>query len=182
MANVGRIAAAAWGQGVTVVTAWWGSPANLLHRDPAEGIVPALADWLDGPGRSLLAGRRLEVLGRWPELCPELGPVVERVRAVAGEGPETFCLLMGYDGRDEIRAAVAEGGADFERRLWTARLPPVDLVLRTGGEAHLSAGFLVWQIAEARLSVSRTLWPAYQPDQLRRLLARAAARTRRYGR
>lgn len=190
--NVGRLAAAAWADGVEAVTFWWGSPANLLRRDPVEvaHIVGVLADWLDGPGAALLAahGATFEALGRWPELCPELAGPVARARSAAGPGPRRLVLLMGYDGRDELRAAAEAlhgGGADeaaFTAATWTGHLPPVDLVLRTGGEPHLSAGFLLWSIAEARLAFSPTLWPAFTPAALRRHLARARATPRRYGR
>ncbi len=187
--NVGRLAAAAWADGVETTTFWWGSPANLQFRSAEEvrGIVEVLADWLSGPARPLLAGRRLHVLGRWRTLCLALIPAVSAAQAAAGDGPEALVLLMGYDGRDEIRDAAARVGggadeADFTRALWTGELPPVDLVLRTGGEAHLSAGFLLWQIAEARLAFTPTLWPALTPSALRRHLAAARATPRRYGR
>ena len=172
------------------VTFWWGSPGNLLSRDPVEvrGIVAVLDEWLRGPGRRLLHGRRFVALGRWAELCPELGPAIRAASAgpVDPEAP-TLALLMAYDGRDELRDAAARvgGGADaaaFAAALWTGSLTPVDLVLRTGGDAHLSAGFLLWQIAEARLAFTPTLWPALTPAALRRHLARARSVTRRYGR
>lgn len=187
--NVGRLARVAWEEGVEVFTFWWGSPANLTHRDPGEvaDIVDVLAGWLAGPARDLLAGRRLVVAGRWEALCPALGPALRRAQAAAGAGPQTLVLLMAYDGRDEIRDAAARVGAGadadaFTRALWTGTLPPVDLVLRTGGEPHLSAGFLLWQIAEARLAFTPTLWPALAPAAFRRHLARARATPRRYGR
>lgn len=190
--NVGRIAAAAWSAGVETFTFWWGSPANLTTRDPAEveRIVGVLGDWLAGPGGRLLAthGAGFEALGRWPELCPALGGAVATACAAAGPGPRRLVLLMAYDGRDELRAAadrLGGGGPDataFERALWTGHLPRVDLVLRTGGEAHLSAGFLLWQIAEARLAISRRTWPDFDPRALRATLRRAEAVDRRYGR
>lgn len=190
--NVGRVATTAWREGVEVFSFWWGSPANLLRREPAEveRLVGVLGDWLEGEGQGLLraSGARFDALGRWPELCPGLRGPVDTARAAAGPGPRRLVLLMGYDGRDEVRAAaeaLGGGGPDaetFGRALWTGSLPPVDLVLRTGGEAHLSAGFYVWQIAEARLAFSRRTWPDFDPRALRAVLRRAAAVDRRYGR
>lgn len=186
---MGRIARAAWDQGVDTVTFWWGSPANLTERAPDEvaAIVAALSDWLDADGKGSLVDARVEVLGRWRELCPPLARSADAAVARHTHGEHLLVCLMGYDGRDEIRDAAgrvgagADGGA-FGRALWTGHLPPVDLVVRTGGEPHLSAGFLLWQIAEARLAFTRTLWPAFTPVELRRVLRAAAATPRRYGR
>jgi undecaprenyl diphosphate synthase len=170
--------------GVEVVSLWWGSPANLLRRSPdeVEAICAALSGWLGERAPGLLGGgAALELIGRWAELCPQIGPAVDLARASAGSGPRRLVILMAYDGRDEILAA-AEGGAEgLASRLWTAHLPPVDLVLRSGGEAHLSAGFMLWQIAEARLAFSPTLWPDLDEIELAEIMAEAAARTRRYG-
>jgi undecaprenyl diphosphate synthase len=192
IAAAGLWADAAFGAGVEVVSLWWGSPANLTRRSPAEvaGICAALEGWLDGAGATLL-GRweaGFDLLGRWPLLCPGIGGAAARAHRRAGTGPRRLVLLMGYDGRDELRAAAGRLGgagaseADFGRALWTGHLPPVDLVLRTGGGAHLSAGFLLWGIAEARLRVVDALAPALGPDALRALLrAEGAADPRRYG-
>ncbi len=192
IAAAGAWADAAFGEGVEVVSLWWGSPANLTRRAAAEvdGIRGALEGWLDGPGAALMGrwGASFDLLGRWPTLCPALGAAAARAHARARPGPRRLVVLMGYDGRDELRAAAARRGgggaseADFAAALWTGHLPPVDLVLRTGGGAHLSAGFLLWGIAEARLRVVDTLAPALAPAAVRALLqAEAAAAPRRYG-
>ncbi len=172
---MGVLAEVAFEAGLEVVTFWWGSPANLRKRDPGEvaEIVGALGAWLKGEGQALLLrhGAALDVLGHVERDCPALGGF-----PVGGAGPRRVVLLMAYDGREEIeeasrRAAVAGAPGDLARHLWTAHLPPVDLVIRTGGESHLSAGFLLWQIAEARLAFLSELWPDLTPDRLRAVLA-----------
>lgn len=191
VARVAQAAAWAWEAGVEVVSFWWGSPANLTRRDPAEvrGIVGVLNTLLrqDVPG---LLGRYdagFEAIGRWRELCPQLTGAVEALPAPR-PGGRRLVLLMAYDGRDELRAAaeaLGGGGADaesFGRALWTGHLPPVDLVLRSGGEPHLSAGFLLWQIAEAQLWFSPRLWPDVDAEELHLALAACARAERRMGR
>lgn len=186
---VGPVVAAAWESGVEIVTFWWGSPANLLRRGPEEvgTIVDALHGWMEREGADLLrehqAGFRIE--GRWAELCPSLAPAVATAEAAAGPGPRRLVILMGYDGREEILAAAAAAGGDrqrFEAALWTGGLPPVDLVVRTGGEPHLSAGFMLWWIAEAQLHFSPMLWPAFGPQELQAVLTRYSETPRRMGR
>lgn len=189
IARVGEIAEAAWEAGVEVVTFWWGSPANLTKRRPDEVdvIVGSLGDFLSGPASRLLARHdaAFEIQGRWAQLCPSLEGAVAAAEAAAGSGPRKLVALMAYDGRDEILAAAAQGRGDrasFEAALWTGGLPPVDLIVRTGGEPHLSAGFLLWWIAEAQLHFTDTLWPDFDPEALAEALSRYAETPRRLGR
>lgn len=186
IANVGRVAEAAFAAGVETFSFWWGSPANLTRRDPAEiaGIVGVLREWLGGDGVELCRrmDARFEAVGRWRELCPSL---IEVVDAMPVDGERTLVLLMAYDGTEEILAAARTGPEDraaFEAALWTGGLPPVDLLVRTGGEPHFSAGFLLWQLAEAQLAFPDVVWPDYSPERLREDLARFAATERRFGR
>jgi undecaprenyl diphosphate synthase len=189
---IGEITTAAWAAGVEVVTFWWGSPANLTQRSPEEVavITGALDRWLagDGADRIARAGAQFLALGRWQTLCPQIEPGVAAARAAAGPGPRTLVLLLACDAREEILAAAdalagSGGGPDaFRAELWTGALPPVDLVLRTGGQPHLSSGFLLWQIAEAQLSFSARLWPDFDAAALDETLAVYASTERRYGR
>ena len=183
-----RIASAAWDAGVEVFTFRWGSPANLTLRstDEVAHIVGGLAEWLSGPASSLLEryDAHIDVIGRWPEICPSLLPAVDRARASSGGGPRRLVVLMAYDGQEEILSATerADGTPEgFEAALWTGHLPPADLVLRTGGEPHLSAGFLLWQIANAQLAFLPIHWPAMTPEDLARALEEYSATERRFG-
>jgi len=181
IARVGEVADAAFGAGVQVFSFWWGSPANLTRRSPDEvaGIVGVLDAWLRVQAPALCAryGLGFEAIGRWRELCPSLAPAID---ALPRRGSRTLVLLMAYDGREEILAAA--GSDDFEQSLWTGHLPAVDLLIRTGGEAHFSAGFLLWKLAEAQLAFPTELWPAFDEACLARELARYAAIERRFGR
>ena len=60
-------------------------------------------------------------------------------------------------------------------------LPPVDLLLRTGGERRLS-DFLLWECAYAELLFIDVLWPDVTASILDQAFADFAARDRRFGR
>lgn len=191
IARAGPMIEAAWEAGVETVTLWWGSPANLQKRTPGEvaSIIGVLDDWLVGVAPRILARHdaTVEVIGRWRDLCPRLEHAIRHAETHAGAGPRRLVVLMAYDGRDEIRDAAARVGAgadeaEFARALWTGHLPPVDLVIRTGGEPHLSAGFLLWAIAEAQLHFVPDPWPAMTAARLDEALAAYAAAERRHGR
>jgi undecaprenyl diphosphate synthase len=191
---VGSIAEAAWEAGVEVFTFWWGSPNNLLHRAPDEVavITGCLRDWLAGSGASLVgkAGAAFELHGRWEELCPSITSGVEAIRRAAGDGPRArrLVLLMGYDGLEEIRAAadrLGGGGPSpgaFGRATWTGGLPAVDLLIRTGAEPHMSAGFMAWSAADAQLAFPSVPWPEFTPELLAGVLRTYAGTERRFGR
>ncbi|MBQ0714281.1 polyprenyl diphosphate synthase [Paraperlucidibaca wandonensis] len=60
-------------------------------------------------------------------------------------------------------------------------LPPVDLLIRTGGELRIS-NFVLWQAAYAELHFSDALWPDFGHKHLQAALEDYAQRQRRFGR
>jgi len=66
-------------------------------------------------------------------------------------------------------------------RLLTKDLPPVDLLIRTGGEPHLSAGFMMWDVADAQMVFLKKLWPDFTPEDLEEAVADFRRRERRFG-
>jgi undecaprenyl diphosphate synthase len=60
-------------------------------------------------------------------------------------------------------------------------VPPLDLLIRTGGEQRIS-NFLIWQAAYAELYFSERLWPDFDPAEFDAALAEFARRSRRFGR
>jgi undecaprenyl diphosphate synthase len=98
-------------------------------------------------------------------------------------------ILLGYDGRTEMLEAVRALGARaseatpelLKSELWTRDLPSVDLVIRTGGEPHWSAGFLMWLTAESQLVFRDMLWPEFDSAALAAALTEYASRGRRFG-
>lgn len=70
--------------------------------------------------------------------------------------------------------------ADFAQFMSLADLPPVDMLIRTGGDYRIS-NFLLWQCAYAELFFTETLWPAFKSDELDRMIAIFMGRERRFG-
>jgi undecaprenyl diphosphate synthase len=66
-------------------------------------------------------------------------------------------------------------------RLYTSDVPPLDLLIRTGGEQRIS-NFLIWQAAYSELYFTDLLWPDFEPATLDAALIEYARRTRRFGR
>ena len=79
--------------------------------------------------------------------------------------------------------AAGEGAVTLEsiaKHLYTADLPPLDLLIRTSGEVRLS-NFLLWQAAYAEMYFTDVLWPDFTPAHLEEALTSFAGRERRFG-
>ena len=64
--------------------------------------------------------------------------------------------------------------------LYTRNLPPVDLLIRTGGEYRLS-NFLLWQAAYAELYFTDVLWPDFRKEDFFDAIVSFQNRERRFG-
>lgn len=68
----------------------------------------------------------------------------------------------------------------FGQHISLGDLPPVDLLIRTGGDYRLS-NFLLWQAAYAELYFTQTLWPEFTVEELSHAFGVFAGRERRFG-
>lgn len=59
-------------------------------------------------------------------------------------------------------------------------LPPIDLLIRTGGEYRIS-NFMLWQIAYSELYFTNTLFPDFNELELDKALEEYSKRNRRFG-
>ncbi len=100
-------------------------------------------------------------------------------------------ICLNYGGQDEIVRAVQDITREgmqpeditsdvIKQHLYTADLPPVDLVVRTSGERRLS-NFLLWDSAYAELIFVDKNWPDFNEAELDKVLDEYARRQRRFG-
>jgi undecaprenyl diphosphate synthase len=109
--------------------------------------------------------------GSRDNLAPKALRVLDdAVQLTQDNGPWVFNLAFNYGGRAELvhvarQLSAAQvrpeaiTGETIASYLWTAGLPDVDLVVRTGGDRRVS-NFLLWQMAHAYLYVVDHYWPA----------------------
>jgi undecaprenyl diphosphate synthase len=101
---------------------------------------------------------------------------------------------MAYSGVDEMTEAIKKitesklqnpnliiDGALVKNYLWTKDLPAVDFVIRTGGEPHWSQGIMMWDVAEAQLYFTETLWPDFGSEEFKEALRDYENRERKFG-
>jgi len=121
------------------------------------------------------------------DIQSEIRSVMDQTAAFDGL---TVNLLINYGGQDEIirgcnRFIEAHPGrtlkaSDLTEHLDNPGLPPVDLLIRTGGEKRIS-NFLIWQTAYSELYFSDKLWPDWGKEDLEEALASFRNRDRRFG-
>ncbi|RJY08341.1 polyprenyl diphosphate synthase [Aurantiacibacter aquimixticola] len=129
----------------------------------------------------------LQIIGDYKAFEPDIVAKLEDALERTKDGERTLAVALNYGAQQEIaRAALKaseEGSIDaksIERHLFTADLPPLDLLIRTSGEVRLS-NFLLWQSAYAEMLFVDTLWPDFGPEELRAACDEFANRERRYG-
>jgi len=102
----------------------------------------------------------------------------------------TVVLAINYGGKDEIIRAIKKMPLEkvknmdeesFSSFLDTQNIPPVDLLIRTGGEWRIS-NFLLWQASYAELYFSDKYWPDWRGDDMQIAIDEYYKRNRRFGR
>jgi undecaprenyl diphosphate synthase len=154
---------------VATLTAYAFSSDNWKRpQEEVDALMHLLAWYLeDETPRLLAAGVRFSAIGRRDRLPAQVASAIERSEAeTRWERRLHLRLAIDYSAREEI--ARAQFG------------PPVDLLIRTGGEQRLS-DFLLWECAYAELVFSRRMWPEFTPRDFERAVRQFRQRERRFG-
>lgn len=103
----------------------------------------------------------------------------------------TICLCFNYGGYEEVAAATAAivaSGVKSEdvtpelitEHIYHPEIPPVDIVVRTGGELRIS-NFMLWRVAYSEFLFIDKLWPDMTDQDVTFVLEEYAKRSRRFG-
>jgi len=139
--------------------------------------------------RCLDNGVRLSVIGRRDRLSRDLVNTIEHTERITANGSSLHLrLAIDYSAQAAIAGAAARmrgecSPEEFERHLAAMHAevgPPVDLLIRTGGEQRLS-DFMLWECAYAELVFTDTFWPDFDEPAFEAALREFARRDRRFG-
>ena len=178
-----RAVEAAPDAGVGILTLFAFSSDNW-RRPLAEvdALMRLMAVYLENEtARCVAQGVRLEVIGRRDRLDAKLSSAIAQSEAATAKGQRLWLrMAVDYSARDAILAA-ARGLRELSRdALERAMGPPVDLLIRTGGERRLS-DFQLWESAYAELVFTRTMWPDFDAAALTAAVREFRGRERRFG-
>jgi undecaprenyl diphosphate synthase len=181
--TVTRIVEAAPALGIGVLTLFAFSSDNW-RRPSAEvqALMLLLAHYLERETpRCIANGIRLEAIGRRDRLEPSIREAIARTEAATARGDRLrLRMAIDYSARDAILAAARDTPNLSLNALGAALGPPVDLLIRTGGEQRLS-DFLLWECAYAEFVFSRRMWPEFGADDLASAVREFRGRQRRFG-
>jgi undecaprenyl diphosphate synthase len=170
----------------------WSRPASEV-----AGLMQLLHDYLRDERPEIMDNSiRLDAIGDIERLPSFVRAPLDQLRAdSAAHGGMVLTLALSYGGRESIARAVRDAVRDaaagklrpedvdparFQGYLPTAKLPPLDLLIRTSGEQRIS-NFLLWELAYAELVFVDVLWPDFRREHLYRCLEQFTARERRFG-
>jgi undecaprenyl diphosphate synthase len=174
------------------------SAENWTRPDyEVQGLMRLIIRFIETQAEELLeANVRLRIIGRRDrfsdDLCVAMNDLEQRSSTNTGLN---LTVALDYGGRQDISSAVTRIAEELESGMLTAAainddllksrmqtkiLPPVDLLIRTGGEQRLS-NFLLWDLSYAELFFSAKLWPDFTTTDLFDALASFERRQRRFG-
>lgn len=157
---------------------FWGSSIDNLQKRPFQE-KRALLEIYKKYFSKLLDNRdihenkvRINFIGKWREQFPEslkeiLKKVIEKTKNYK---KRSLNFMLAYSGIDEMKEAFEKMQKNYsagtkvtekmiKENLMTSELPSVDLIVRTGGEPHLSAGFMMWDSADSQLYFAEEMFP-----------------------
>lgn len=137
---------------------------------------------------------RINVIGEWEKYFPESLKVVVRECIDKTKKYDKYLLnfFLAYSGDEEMIGAVKKIVEKYKsaeditsevikENLMTKDLAPVDFLIRTGGDPHLSAGFMMWDMANAQLYFSEKLFPDFNGLEFEKAIEEYQRRERRLG-
>jgi len=179
---------------------FWGSSLENLKKRPFQERR-ALLGIYERYFKQLLDSKeihenevKMNFIGKWEEQFPErLKKVIQECLQKTKNYKKCFLnFFLSYNGDDEMLEAVKSiakkyklgakiTGDTIKENLMTKNLPPVDFLVRTGGEPHLSAGFMMWDIANSQMCFSQELYPDFNEEKFEKAIGEYDKRERRMG-
>lgn len=177
---------------------FWGSSLDNLAKRPMEEKMALLQIYTDNFTRLIQSSEihedqvKIRCIGHWEEQFPDALKELLRRGIEATQKYDRYCLnfFLAYNGDEDMLNAVktlSRSGDEVTEKtlkahLMTAALPPVDLLIRTGGDPHLSTGFMMWETKDAALSFPDCYYPDFSPQAFTQIIEEYIGRERRFGR
>lgn len=179
---------------------FWGSSQDNLKKRPIEEKRALLEIYLEYFQRILENEEvhkneaRINIIGEWEEQFPtKLKNVLKDcIQHTKHYSKRMLNFFLAYNGDREmlhaIQNIISQGihpanitPKIIKQNLFTRELPAVDYLVRTGGEPHLSTGFMMWDVANAQLYFSQKLYPDFDAEEFEKAIEEFSQRKRRLG-
>ncbi|MFC1645417.1 polyprenyl diphosphate synthase [Patescibacteria group bacterium] len=197
--NTEELVRAASDLGIKNLSIWGSSIDNLVKRPLLEkqallSIYKRYFKRLMSSSDVYETGTKINVIGKWREQFPKsIKKVIEEcIEKTKTHTDRTLNFFLAYNGDDEMietirkiiekKVDASDVNADVvKENLMTKDLPEVDFMIRTGGEPHLSVGFMMWDVANSELFFSEKFYPDFRVNDFKDALREYNLRGRRGG-
>ena len=183
--------------GIEYLTFWIASRDNLAKR--SKGEVGFLYELFQKAFEALLKNKKIyeedvkvRIIGFWKNSVPKKleNSISQLIEATKSHKSKHLSFLFDYDGLSEMIEGIklitknSQSEINYNtvrQKLVTSELPPIDLVIRTGGEPHNSAGFMMWHTAYSQYYFTPTFFPSFGKRELKKAVKDYYNRDRRFG-
>lgn len=181
---------------------FWGASLDNLSKRPVDEVNHLYHNF-EQYAKILITAKeihdqkiKINIFGQWKNIFPSsvCKALQTAVDATKNYSNYTLNCLLGYNGDEEmlraIRAISEQKLANpnleitpelVKRSLYTKDLPPVDLLIRTGGEPHNSVGFMMWDTANSHYYFTDTQYPDFRVEEFKKAIAEYHTREKRKG-
>lgn len=182
--------------GVTTVTVYALSTENIKERAKREvfGLFSLFRKGYHTRLKKMMQrGVKVTFLGEVYGLPGTIKKIIDQMKKtyIRNESIK-LNIALNYGGKKELIEAIKDivkAGVDvnkineqiIEKHLYTNGQPAPELVIRTGGRSRLS-NFLLWQTAYSEFYFTKTLWPDFDANELKKALRWYQVQKRNFGR
>ena len=130
-------------------------------------------------------GIKINILGEFKKLPFNIKSILkETIRRTKKNKKIVVNLAINYGSKNEILNAIKKTKnssiKNFEKNLYTNKMPDPDILIRTGGHQRLS-NFMLWQLAYAELFFLKKLWPDFNYSDLKLIINKYKKSKRNFG-
>ncbi|MFW6148433.1 MAG: isoprenyl transferase [Atribacterota bacterium] len=184
--------------GVKILTIYAFSTENWKRsKNEINALMTLFQEVIEKEKKDLIENKiKVRFIGHKENLSNSLNIAMTKLEEETIDNNSFFLnIAINYGGRSELCQAfqtiyqkITDGEIKnteisdklINQYLFTANMPDPDLLIRTGGEKRIS-NFLLWQIAYTELWFTKTFWPDFSKENLRRAFTDYKKRVRKFG-
>lgn len=177
--------------GIKCVTTWAFSTENWKRSEEEKKyLFDLIRDMLEKYREKFLKEKvKFVHLGRKDRIPEDVKKAIESLEEETKDFTDYIvAMAIDYGGHDELVRCFKKLNSEeleineenIEKNLDTLKLPPIDLIIRTGDQYRLS-GFMSWQASYSELYFSKKMFPDFGPDDLKEAIDDFSRRERRFG-
>ena len=130
-------------------------------------------------------GIKINILGEFKKLPFSIKSILKKTIYKTKKNKKIIVnLAINYGSKNEILNALKKTKKlsikNFEKNLYTKKMPDPDILIRTGGHQRLS-NFMLWQLAYAELFFLKKLWPDFNYSDLKQIIRKYKKSKRNFG-